>query len=141
MKEYQIRLIREFGELTERADKLATFIDSTQFSSLSENDQFLLTLQLSAMSQYLLVLAERLKGVPQKEPRLVGDPLRQADVLSMSSVEYMIHAVKKEVESMGADTRLTSALVSLDVAQGYVADWIDGVQNQVPVPDNVDGRV
>jgi hypothetical protein len=45
----------------------------------------------------------------------------------MSSGEYAIREAVQEVEAMGADVRLTQAVILLGEAKDKVADFVDGI--------------
>jgi hypothetical protein len=53
----------------------------------------------------------------------------------MSDGELAIHDAKDQVELMGADARLTDAVVLLSAAQNKVADFVDGVPQLVADED------
>ena len=55
------RLNAEKSDLSERLEKLTSFIHSDKFQSVSSNQRRLLKLQVSHMRDYLSVLDERLK--------------------------------------------------------------------------------
>lgn len=46
----------------------------------------------------------------------------------MAPAEKAIHEAMQEVEKVGADIRLTNAIVKLGEAKELVADFIDGIQ-------------
>lgn len=46
----------------------------------------------------------------------------------MTPAEKAIYDAVQEVEKMGADTRLTNAVVKLAEARESVADFVDGVE-------------
>lgn len=52
---------------------------------------------------------------------------RRIDLKRLSPAERDIRAAVQEVESMGADVRLTDAVILLEQAREKVADYIDGI--------------
>lgn len=56
-----------------------------------------------------------------------NDIPRRIDLRRLSPAEREIHFATQEVESMGADPRLTEAVILLGRARERVADYIDGV--------------
>lgn len=54
------------------------------------------------------------------------DPLRRRDVKRQFPAERAIYTAVRLVEEMGADARLTDAVLSLQEAAERVADYIDG---------------
>ena len=56
--------------------------------------------------------------------------MRRNDLLQMSLAERELFDVVQSVENMGADVRLTDAVVLLQAARDSVADFIDGVENR-----------
>jgi hypothetical protein len=60
MKAYQERVKQEYDELIERLEKLVDFMSTETFGTLSEAEQKLLGQQGYHMTQYALVLFERL---------------------------------------------------------------------------------
>ena len=52
---------------------------------------------------------------------------RRNRVDKMSSGEYAIREAVQEVEAMGADVRLTQAVILLGEAKDKVADFVDGI--------------
>jgi len=61
----------------------------------------------------------------------VSDPLRRADINRMTPAELKIHEAIVEVEKLGADERLTDAVVSLSDAQKKVSEFIDDPERKV----------
>lgn len=57
------RLKDEMNKLDEKIDKLDTFIMSDKFKELSQIQQVLLNVQVSAMETYWKCLAERLENI------------------------------------------------------------------------------
>jgi len=53
--------------------------------------------------------------------------MRRNDLMEMTAAELQIREATMLVEQMGADSRLTDAVVLLERAQSKVADFIDGV--------------
>ena len=60
--------------------------------------------------------------------------MRRNDLLEMTAAELQIREAILLVEKMGADLRLTDAVVLLGRAQSKVADFIDGVANRAQGP-------
>lgn len=54
------RVEKERDELQEKVDKLQEFVNSTNLSKATEEEQKLLLLQLHAMKKYVHILEERL---------------------------------------------------------------------------------
>jgi len=52
---------------------------------------------------------------------------RRNQVLKWSAAEHAIYAAVQAVEALGADVRLTEAVVLLQEAREKVADYIEGV--------------
>ena len=61
------------------------------------------------------------------------DDLRRCDVLRMTPAELAIRNAVIEVEKVGADERLTKAVVLLEKARNAVADFVDDVASSGPV--------
>ena len=61
------------------------------------------------------------------------DRLRRCDVLRMTPAELAILNAMIEVEKVGADERLTTAVTLLEKARNSVADFVDGVASSSPV--------
>lgn len=57
---------------------------------------------------------------------------RRARVDQMSAGELAIRQAVAEVEGMGADHRLTEAVILLDRAKNAIADYVDGVDYTTP---------
>lgn len=55
------------------------------------------------------------------------DPTRRCDIERMTQVEKHLYEAVLLIESLGADTRLTDAVVHLAKARESVADFIDEV--------------
>lgn len=67
MQPFQQRVVDECNELNDKIAKLVTFIENkganpSVFSTLPEDEQFRLRVQLSAMTIYANVLAERINN-------------------------------------------------------------------------------
>jgi hypothetical protein len=60
MEAYQERVLAERDELSERLDKLRTFLNSAKFDAVPRPEQVRMTRQYLAMSSYLDVLNERI---------------------------------------------------------------------------------
>lgn len=60
MEAYQERVVIERRELSQRFEKLATFVNTPEFAKLSLDERKLLNRQYSAMQEYLIVLDERI---------------------------------------------------------------------------------
>jgi hypothetical protein len=56
------------------------------------------------------------------------DPLRRCDELRQTTVEHAILEAMRLVESLGADPRLTDAVVLLGRARDAIADFVDKVE-------------
>ena len=52
---------------------------------------------------------------------------RRSDLSENTATELAIRAAMAAVEELGADERLTHAVVALDKALGLVGDWVDGI--------------
>lgn len=59
--DFLMRLEKEESELTEKATKLESFIDTKPYHALDFGMQALLKVQLAAMKTYLTCLSERIK--------------------------------------------------------------------------------
>lgn len=57
---WQQRVLDELAQLTERLDKLATYLQSDSYSQLSEEDQRLLSDQAEVMVAYQAILQARI---------------------------------------------------------------------------------
>lgn len=55
------------------------------------------------------------------------DPQRRSDVTRATPAEQAIRRAMEAVESLPPDERLTHAVIALDAALTYVADYVDGV--------------
>ena len=63
MPEYQQRVIEEKAELDAKLEKLSAFIgDSNRFNGLDGDERFRLTRQESVMTEYSLILGERIEA-------------------------------------------------------------------------------
>ncbi len=62
MQDFQQRVIDEKSELDNKIDKLATFVDSDKFETLSAKDRSLLYQQLNIMINYSAILGARIAG-------------------------------------------------------------------------------
>ena len=60
MRDYQVRVVYERDELSEKVDKLRTFVNSSAFLSVPDEEQYRLTHQYLAMASYLDILNERI---------------------------------------------------------------------------------
>lgn len=60
MEAYQERVVAERGGLSEKINKLRTFLGSSIFSNLDIEDRRLLTMQYLAMAAYRDILNERI---------------------------------------------------------------------------------
>lgn len=67
MSTFKERLLEEKQQLDERAGKLAAFINSDNFHSVSAIQKSLLSIQLPAMLTYSHCLAERLAWLQKEE--------------------------------------------------------------------------
>ena len=63
MSDFIQRMSREISDLQGRADKLKAFIESEKFTAQSVDMQKLLLRQLGVMTEYLIVLGQRLQMV------------------------------------------------------------------------------
>lgn len=61
METYQLRVKKETEALSDKIDKLDTFIKSDTFTKLTKIEQNLLTTQLTIMGQYLKILNMRIE--------------------------------------------------------------------------------
>lgn len=61
MAPHEQRVVAEYDELFEKANKLGDFIGNDIYDKLDEEDQKLLLDQLSAMTEYILILEKRIK--------------------------------------------------------------------------------
>ena len=59
MEDYKTRLLKEISDLSEKIDKLANFIESSRANVVNSEHLVLLTIQLSVMKTYLLILDKR----------------------------------------------------------------------------------
>lgn len=67
----------------------------------------------------------------------MSEPIpRRIQLERMSSGERAIFAAVHEVERMGADQRLTDAVILLQAARDSVADFVDGVDARRSVTVN-----
>lgn len=62
MPEYQQRVVNERDDLSDKLSKLAEFLGSDMFYTLSESEQGRLKRQHIAMSSYFFVLNERIEA-------------------------------------------------------------------------------
>lgn len=60
MNEWQERVVKERGELVEKADKLSTFLHSARAEEIADVDRTLLILQHKAMAEYATILEWRI---------------------------------------------------------------------------------
>lgn len=58
--EYQLRVMKEAGELRAMNEKLVLFLDTAQFQNLPRMEQHRLRTQAGLQSQLLAILAERI---------------------------------------------------------------------------------
>lgn len=61
MEEYQQRVVDEKNELSERLEKLRTFINSERFLAISYKERNLLKNQRVVMQEYLEILIQRIE--------------------------------------------------------------------------------
>lgn len=61
---------------------------------------------------------------------MAHDSRRRCDICQMTPAELFIRAAVAEVEMVGADPRLTDAVVLLQAARDSVADYVDGVRKR-----------
>lgn len=60
----------------------------------------------------------------------MGEMPRRVRMENWCEAERAIYVAKLQVEKMGADPRLTDAILLLNAAQSSVADHIDGVEKR-----------
>lgn len=61
MKDFQQRVVQEYGDLLDKRNKLSKFLRGEIIASLSDKEQLLLKLQFQIMCTYLMILDERIK--------------------------------------------------------------------------------
>jgi hypothetical protein len=64
----------------------------------------------------------------------MDDIPRRVDLKRMTYAERLILDAVRAVEMMGADERLTDAVVTLQQARQHVADFVDDVPKDKPEP-------
>lgn len=68
MNDYQERVKQEFADLKEKIIKLRDFITSPPYDRLPSEEAVRLARQLTAMTQYLQILDERIAAFPAPTP-------------------------------------------------------------------------
>lgn len=133
-KPHEQRVIVEAKELFEKAIKLREFIEENPFfNKLDPEEQKRMKLQLVTMKCYYSVLAERIlrfdiveQGIETKES--LEDVLNRRNRLDlMTPAELAIHKAIEEVEKVGADVRLTNAIMQLQKAKENVSNFTDNL--------------
>jgi hypothetical protein len=66
----------------------------------------------------------------RKETAMPHDPMRRADVTRFTPAEKAIYEAMIAVEAVGADVRLTRAVIALQTARNHVADYVDGINDE-----------
>lgn len=69
MEDFQIRVIDERDQLSEKLDKLDSFIESDRFQDLHWRDRHLLTRQAVCMQSYKEILDERINRFKTEEEK------------------------------------------------------------------------
>lgn len=73
-------------------------------------------------------ILERASQAADKE-KIKYDPLRRCDILRHTPAEKAITDAMATVEALGADERLTNAVVLLVAARENIANFVDGVDS------------
>ena len=58
----------------------------------------------------------------------MSDTPRRSQMTQWTPAEHAIYHAAQAVEAMPADPRLTEAVVLLQAARDYVADFVDGIE-------------
>lgn len=101
---WQERLEQEYKELSERVDKLGTFLEQDAFNSLSETDRGLLAEQYQVMREYQTILAQRLSRVigdtlMKEKPRLETATQKEKDLLPRQADSVLVTSADFNGES------------------------------------------
>ena len=62
MQDYQVRVVTERNELTEKIEKLTAFVEGEKFASVESEEASRLKNQLRVMREYQSILDARLKA-------------------------------------------------------------------------------